>query len=203
MADSSITALTAASAALTTQELPANEGGTDKKVTVGQIQTLAGVRKTVISSDATANSTTTAARITGMDTTLDVGTYKFEYWIRYVAGATTTGVKFSVNHTGTISYIAGWMRYASTGGAAATAAATQAGNSATGNIHESFSFRAKSTAAGVGPTVSVDTTGDMLCVIEGTLIVTATGTLELYHASEVAASTTVKAGTLLIVTQVA
>jgi hypothetical protein len=88
-------------------------------------------------------------------------------------------------------------------GIAATAAATQAGNSATGNIHESFSFRAKSTSANTGPTVSVDTTGDMLCVIEGSLIVTATGTLELYHASEVAASSTVKAGTLLIVTQVA
>lgn len=203
MADSSITGLTAASAALTTHEFPANEGGTDKKVTVGQIQALAGVMKTVITSDATANSTTTAARITGMDTTLGAGTYKFEYWIRYVTSVTTTGVKFSVNHTGTVSYIAGWARYASTGGAAATGAATQAGNTATGNLHESWSFRAKSTAAGIGPTVSADTTGDMLMCIEGTVIVTASGTLELYHASETAASTTVKAGTMLIVTQVA
>lgn len=203
MASTKITNLTAAALALTTHEFPANEGGSDVKVTGAQQQFLMGVKKVVINSDATANSTTTAARITGMDLVLGAGTYKFEYWIRYVSSITTTGVKFSVNHTGTVSYIAGWARYASTGGAAATAAATQAGNTATGNIHESFSFRAKSAAAGIGPTVSTDTTGDMLMCIEGTLIVTVSGTLELYHASETAASTTVKAGTLLLVTQVA
>lgn len=202
MADSSITGLTAATAALGTHELPANEGGSDRKVTINQITLLQGVKKVVIGSDATANSTTTAARITGMDCTVDVGTYKFEYWIRYVTSVTTTGVKFSVNHTGTVSYIAGWARYASTGTTASTGAASQAVNGATGNVHESWSFRAKSTAAGIGPTVSADTTGDMLMCIEGTLIVTATGTLELYHASETAASTTVKAGTLLLLTQV-
>lgn len=203
MADSTINALTAATAALTTHELPANEGGSDKKVTVGQIQLLAGVQKVNLASDAAANSTTTAAKITGLDLTLGAGTYVFQYWIRYVSSITTTGVKFSVNHTGTITTFVANARYTSTGGAAATAAATQAGNSATGNLMESFSARAKSTAAGMGPTVSVDTTGDMLMVIEGLMIVTVSGNIELYHASETAASTTVKAGSSLIITQVA
>lgn len=40
MADTKISALTAASAALTTDELPTNEGGTTKKVTLAQVDTL-------------------------------------------------------------------------------------------------------------------------------------------------------------------
>lgn len=156
-----------------------------------------------LSSDATANATTTAAKIGGLDLTVPAGTYKFEYWIRYITSIVTTGVKFSVNHTGTLTAFMSNMRYVSTGGAAATAAATQAGNTATGNLMESFSARAKSTAAGMGPTVSADTTGDMLVIIEGLMIVTVSGTLELYHASETAASTTVKAGTSLILTRCA
>jgi len=42
MADTKISALTAASSALGTQEIPVNEGGTPKKLTVAQIQTLFG-----------------------------------------------------------------------------------------------------------------------------------------------------------------
>ena len=151
-----------------------------------------------LASDAAANATVTAAKITSLDQTAGVGTYVFQYFIRYVTSVTTTGVKFSVNHTGTVSTFVANMRYASTGGTAATAAATQAGNSAAGNIHESFSRRAISTAANMGPTVSADTTGDMLVIIEGLMIVTATGNIELYHASETAVSTTVKAGSSLI-----
>lgn len=41
MADTKISALTAASAALGTQEIPVNEGGTSKKLTVTQIKTFA------------------------------------------------------------------------------------------------------------------------------------------------------------------
>jgi hypothetical protein len=199
VADTKISALTAATAAAGANELPINEAGTTKKLTVDNIRDYCGCRYVNLTADATANSTTTAARITNMDaTSVGAGNYAFTYFIRYVTSITTTGVKFSVNHTGTLTFYVANMRYASTGGAAATAAATQAGNTATGNIHESFSARAKSTAAGMGPTVSADTTGDMLVIIEGSFLVTATGTLELYHASETAASTTVKAGTGLI-----
>jgi hypothetical protein len=55
-----------------------------------------------LSSDASANSTTTLAGITGLDVTVGAGTYYFKYIIRYQAAATTTGVKFSVTHTGTV-----------------------------------------------------------------------------------------------------
>ncbi len=159
-----------------------------------------------LASNATANSTTTGVEITSLRATATgTGTFVFQYFVRYQAGATTTGVAFGVNHTGTAAVFAANMRYASTGGAAATAAATQAGATATGNLHESFSTRTKSTTTpNLGPTVSVDTQdADMLVVIEGLIIVTVTGNLALWHASEVAAASTVMAGSSLILTQTA
>jgi len=165
-------------------------------VSSGNVTTLA------LSSDAASNSTTSGVKITGLDLAVGAGTYGFKYLIRYQSAATTTGVKFGVNHTGTAAVFVAFMRYASTGGTAATAAATQAAASATGNIHESFSTRTKSTTApNLGPTVSVDTlNADMLVIVEGIIIVTASGNLELWHASEVAAASTVMSGSSLVLT---
>lgn len=199
-----ISGWTAASAAARAQEIPCNDGGTTKKVTVAQLVDMMGRKKAVLTGDAASNSTTTAAKISSLDTADDgTGYYNFVYTIRYQAGATTTGVKFSVNHTGTLSYFVANMRYVSTGTTATTGAASQAANGAAGNIMEGLSARAKSTAAGMGPTVSVDAANsDMLCIIEGTCKVTGTGNFELYHASEVAAATTVKEGSNLVLEKV-
>jgi hypothetical protein len=155
-----------------------------------------------LASDATANSTVTGVEITGLNKTLAAGTYAFQYVIRYQSAAQATGVKFGVNHTGTAAVFVANMRYATTGTTQTTNAATQA--SAGGTTMENASTRTKSTTApNLGPTVGVDTANaDMLVIIEGLIIVTASGDLELWHASEVAASaSTVKAGTSLIVTQ--
>lgn len=66
-----------------------------------------------------------------------------------------------------------------------------------------FGSRAKGTA-GRGTTLSVDTINvDMLMIIEGTFVCTVTGDLELWHGSETAASTTVKAGSSLILQKIA
>lgn len=153
-----------------------------------------------LSADATTNSTTTGVEITGLNKPTGAGTYVFTYFIKYQSSATTTGVKFGVNHTGTSTMFVANMRYASTGGSAATAAATQAAASATGNIHESFSTRTKSTTVpNLGPTVSVDLANSpMLVIVEGLIVVTAAGDLELWHASEVAASSTVGQGSSLV-----
>ena len=164
-------------------------------------QTIAagGVTKVTLATSVT-NSTTTAAKITSLDTTLGAGTYVFRYFVRYQSSVTTTGVKFSVNHSGTVTAFNCVMRYGSTGGAAATAAATQVGNTATGNIHESFTRRAISTAANMGPTVSVDAANsDMLMILEGLVTVSVSGNLQLYHASETANGTYVMAGTTLLI----
>jgi hypothetical protein len=157
-----------------------------------------------ISSDNAANATTTFAVVSGLNKSLDPGTYVFQYFVRYQAAATTTGVKFATEFGGTSTVFMSQMRFITTGGAAATAAASQNINTATGNIMEGFSKRTQGAALAIGTTVSVDAANsDMMMIIEGLVVVTVAGFLRLYHASEVAASSTVKAGSSLIVTQTA
>lgn len=149
------------------------------------------------------NSTTTGEKVSALDATTGTGKFKFEYWLRYQSSQTTNGVKFSVNHSGGgVDYFVANMRYGSTGGAAATADATQAGNSATGNIHESFTTRTLSITPNLGPTVGVDAANsNMLAVIEGLISVTTNGVLQLYHASETANASSIQPGSALILTK--
>jgi hypothetical protein len=148
------------------------------------------------------NSTTTLAKITTLDQTLGVGIYQFKYCIRYQSGATTTGVRFSVNHSGTLGFFTATMRWTDVSATASTATPTQAGVIAAGQVTGSMSARAKSTT-GWGTTLGVDAANsDMQCIIEGSFEVTVSGDIQLYHGSEVAAASTVKAGTNLVVTKV-
>lgn len=156
-----------------------------------------------LSADVT-NSTVTAAAVSGLTLAVGVGTWKFQYMILYQAGAITTGVKFSVNHTGTLSAFVANMSYVDAAATASTGAPSQNANASTAQVLGAYSARAKSTAAGMGPTLSVDTANaDMLAIIDGLMVVTAAGNIELYHASEVAAASTVKAGSLLVLQKAA
>lgn len=209
MADTKISALSAVSSVAGTNELAVNEAGTSKKATAAQLgtylQTIGMPLVVALASDATANSTTTAAEITSMQATaVGAGTYVFQYFIRYQAAAITTGVKFSINHTGTVTAMVYNMSYVDAAATASTGAPSQAANASTAQVYGAYSARAKSATASVGPTLSVDTlNADMLMIIEGMMIVTVSGDLELWHASEVAAASTVKAGTSLILTRTA
>lgn len=144
------------------------------------------------------NSTTTPTELTGITVACEVGTWMFRYMILYQSSVTTTGVKYSVNHTGTVtSFVANWHVVDNTA-TAATAAADQDAVAATAQVYSAFAARAKSTA-GWGTTISVDTqNADMLAVVEGLMVVTVAGNIALYHGSETAAATTTKAGTSLM-----
>lgn len=152
-----------------------------------------------------ANATATAAKITGLDTVVGPGTYKFEYWIRYQSSITGLGVKFSVNHTGTIVSFTVVLRYSGTGTTSVGDTADQQIENGVGTIYQAMAARAVSVAANLGPTVNTDAANsDLLTVIEGLIIVTVSGNIELYHAASSAAGTsTVKEGTSLILTQIA
>lgn len=146
------------------------------------------------------NSTTTPTELTGMSLTTGVGTFKFDYDIVYQSSVTTTGVKFSVNHTGTVSLFVANLHMAT---ADTTATATQTGVAdqdviaVTTHLYQVLAARAKSNA-GWGVTAGVDTANaDMFARIEGLMVVTVDGDIELWHGSETAAATTVKAGTSL------
>lgn len=144
------------------------------------------------------NSTTTLTELTGMSLTTGTGTFFFRYMVLYQAAATTTGVRFSVNHTGTVSFfVANWHVVDNTA-TASTAAADQDAVASTAQVYSAYAARAKATT-GWGTTISVDTANsDMLAVVEGLCGVTADGDIELWHGSEVAAASTVKAGSSLV-----
>ena len=142
------------------------------------------------------NSTTTPTNVTGLEFPCGVGVWMFQYNIIHFSGATTTGLKFSVNHDGTVTSFVAYVRFG-----AGTTASSDAHNqnlvAAGAQIMSNFSARAKSTA-GWGQTLSVDATGDMLTIIEGSLVVSVAGNIELWHGSEASAISTVKGGSSLM-----
>ncbi len=185
------TAPTAAAATNTTQV-----------ATTEFVQTAIPVQVLGLSGDAASNSSATLVEITGLNKTVAAGTYTFKYYVRYQSSALTTGVRFAVNHTGTVSTFLWNWRFSDVSATAATAAADQDGIIAASHVQAGFASRAKSTTTR-GTTLSVDTiNADMFVIIEGMMIVTGSGDLELWHGSENAVSTTVKAGTSLVLTKI-
>lgn len=150
-----------------------------------------------LTANATANATTTLATV--MTTTgVGAGLWEFEYHVIYQAAATTTGVDFAVNHTGTLTSFVTTTIFATSGGAAANGLADQTGSN-TASLLEGKSQRTKGTK--VGSSLGVDTANaNMHYIIKGVMAVSVSGSLELQHASELAASTQVMAGTCLRLT---
>ncbi len=200
MADTKISALPSTSLPLDgTEQFPIIQGGVSEKITALQM----GLSQVKSLSADQSNSTVTPTNVTGLDVATGTGTFIFQYYIRYQSAATTTGVRFDVNHTGTVTSFVWNQRQIDTSATAATAAADQDQVQAASGVMGGFASRAKGTA-GRGTTVSVDTANaDMLTIIEGLFVCTVSGDLELWHGSETAASTTVKAGSSLILTRTA
>jgi hypothetical protein len=149
------------------------------------------------------NNAVALTAVSGLTMPLTPGSWLFEYHICYQSAALTTGIAFSVNFTGTVTTFLNDMFWGAVTASDATAAADQdqilAG---TGSLLRVFSNRAKFTTIR-GVTISVDTiNADMYMKIVGIAEVTVAGNIELWAASEVAASQiTVKAGSLLCLTQ--
>lgn len=148
------------------------------------------------------NSTTTLTAITGLTESLTTGIYQFRYMVRYQSSATTNGVRFSVNHTGSITWFVANIHWVDVSAASSTGAGDQDSVLTTGAVYGSFAARTKSTT-GWGTTLSVDTANsDMLMVIEGTFQASTSGNIELWHGSEVAVASTVMAGSNLVLTKI-
>jgi hypothetical protein len=147
-----------------------------------------------LSSNCASNATTTLA--TCMTTTgVDAGTWTFSYTVIYQSTNTAAGVDFGINHSGTVTHFVGQWCYPTTGTTTATAAFDQA-TSNTATIGECKGNRAINTK--FGATLSTDTANaDSLALIQGIIVVTASGSLTLQHASEVTTATQVMAETSL------
>jgi hypothetical protein len=171
--------------------------GVDQTSGGGQLSTK------LLAADA-ANSTITPAKVTGLDkTAVQPGTYSFKYVIRYQTAIATTGIRFDVNFSGTVTSFVWNEWWVDTAATASAATPDQDEIIAASAVPGAFASRAKGTA-GRGTTLSVDTANaDMLIIIEGLMVVTVAGDLQLYSGSEIASSAaTVKAGSALILTQI-
>ncbi len=201
MADTKISALSAVITVASTDELPVNQAGTSKKVTALQLRTYVNADIFLTAVADQPNSTITPASVTALNTTVGAGTYLVKYWVCFRSAATTTGIEMFLHHTGTVSRLVSTWYTLTTGGAAATGIADQA-STLTAQMMEGKGQRATNVAS--GPMQGVDAANaDQFAVVEGIVIVTASGTLQLLFRSEVAASAvTIMTGTTLTLTKV-
>jgi hypothetical protein len=154
-------------------------------------------------------SSTTGTEVTGLGPmTLEPGTYTYQFsLIVQAAAATTQGIGLGINFTGTAATRTIHMRYPATGTTNNTGVMDDVGGgaSSTGQLLE---WNGTLTFSTTSPNM-INTPGfatgsaNVYVVIEGILVVTASGDLELWHSSETAASTTVVAGSSLVVIRTA
>ena len=183
--------------------------GTTKKITAATmlagLQVLGGVPRVKRVGTQHANSTVTGTKVTDLDITLEVGTYIFNYYLITRSATATTGIQFGVNFTGTGTPIE-HFRFMDNSSAlnTDTHAMDDQGVLGFGTVQGMANRTKTTTAPNMGTTVGFATAAtDTLCMIEGLVIVTAQGNLELWHSSETTTSTTVEVGSSLMVVKTA
>jgi hypothetical protein len=210
MADTKISALTAVSTLTGASELAVNEAATSKKATVTQVvNNLHVVGQSAVfhlgSDHALASTTGTEVTDIG-PVTLAAGTYNFKYWLVISSGTATTGLGLGINFTGTHTRLV-FMRFeVATITTASNGLVEEESGAAltTGGVMNAWASKAESTTAPTTVSAGVGATSvDCMAIIEGIIVVTASGDLELWHSSETAATTTVESGSNLVVTRVA
>ena len=147
----------------------------------------------------------TGTEVTGLSATLTAGTYTFTYYLFTRASNTTVGIAFGVNYTGTITRLAAFLRYADTGTTATTGVADDATAGIAEEIHGIFATITKSTTAcNLGPLTNHGTANtDTLMIVEGIIVVSDSGDIELWHNSDTANTTSVMVGSALVLQKVA
>ena len=209
MADTKISALTAATVAAVANELAINEAGTSKKISVTQLVTLLqtlGMPRVKLLGSQHSISSTTATKVTGLDITLEAGTYTFQYYIIEQSATVTVAPLYALNFTGTVTTQKWWFQYADLSATLLAAIGTVAHDVTTSTL----GFQMAQANDDFGTTVpdmhpfattnAVQTTNtDILVMITGLLEVTVQGNLELWHGSETATATSVEVGSSLVV----
>lgn len=149
-------------------------------------------------------SSTTATEVTGLQHSLTAGSYHVRYNLIVQTSATTTGLKFGVNYTGTVTRMACVYLFPTTGTTAATGIMEDSIAANTGNLLEqSTAITETTTAPNMGPNAgSAATNTNMWNVVDCTVVVSDSGDLELWHGSETANATTVEVGSSAVLTKV-
>lgn len=214
MADTKVSALTAIDALAAGDKVPvadASDLTASKSATMTQIatylKTVGEPRVTTVTGSNHSVTGVTGTEVTTLQQTLEAGTYTVKYTLLTQSGTSTTGVGLGVNFTGTAATKVFARRNVATITTASNGITEEESGAAlvTGGVLNGWATKAYSTtapnmmSAGVG-VINVD----LLDIIEGLIIVTVAGDLELWHSSEIAATTTlVKIGSACVVTRVA
>ena len=145
-------------------------------------------------------SSATATEVSEMSIALTPGTWNFKYNLILQSATTTVGLLLGVNYTGTATRFMAWLKWPDVGVLAATGQMDDASAIATGAIVAYSNTRTESTTApnmntGTAGVITVDQ--DHFVILDGIIVVSDTGDLELWHGSETATATRVEAGSTL------
>lgn len=154
-------------------------------------------------------SVTAPTKVTGLDMSLEPGTYKFDYDLLCQAAVITAGPTFNLNFsTGTVTKKGWWFQYADLSTTLLAAIGTMAHDTTAPTLgfqmakaEDDFATTATGnmgpTATAAGDVQTVNT--DILAKITGLMVVTVAGVLELWHGSGSTSASTVEVGSSLIV----
>lgn len=152
------------------------------------------------------NSTATGTIMTSLSlANVQPGTYTVKYTLIHQAAATTTGAGFAINFTGTATTKVFARRNVATITTASNGLAEEESGAAlvTGGVLNGWATNTYATTAanmvseGVG---AINT--NTIEIIEGVLVVTAAGSLDIWHASQVAAISSVMVGSSVVLTRI-
>jgi hypothetical protein len=142
----------------------------------------------------------TATEVTGLQITLVAGTYKFRYSLIVQSTATTVGFMFALNYTGTVTKLVALIKWPDGGTTAATGTVTTESNDGLGRVVAQNMTRTEATTTGnlnTGTGGVLAANVNLYLEIEGIVIVSDGGDLELWHGSEVATQTSVEVGSIV------
>lgn len=213
MADTKVSALTAASAIDADDELVIIEDGNSRRLTLAQLltymQTVGNNRIKHCGSQHSVSSTT-ATEVTELQMALEAGTFTFEYYIIERSATITVAPLYGLNFTGTTTKSRWWFEYADLSSTLLAAIGTAAHDVSTSTL--GFGMRQaeddyQTTAPNMHPfatTNPVQTQAvDILVKITGLIVVGVAGNLCLWHGSETNTATTVEIGSSLVVVRTA
>lgn len=148
--------------------------------------------------------------VTDLSMTVEAGTYTFEYTIIEQSATVTVAPKYGFNFTGTVTAANWWFQYADLSATLLAAIGTVAHDVSTATLGFQMAQAEDDEATTTGnmhpdaTTNAVQTINtNMMVKITGLLVVSVAGDMELWHNSETATSTTVMAGSSLVVIRTA
>lgn len=173
MADTKISALTAVASVADANEFAVNEAGTSKKASAAQVKTyIGGPSFTKLTSDIAQINDTTLVNILSFAVTNGVY-YHFKFVMVWQSGTVTTGLKSTLT-TPTFTIFAANSRHH--------------GHASDGSNTEPWAGNITSSGDVVTCTAAIAINTDYGAIIEGVILPSADGTLQLQAAAEVVAA---------------